>query len=120
MKLPDTIPCPVCNGAGGECDGCSGDGRNWPACVDCGEPDSGSCPEGRCRDCDIEYLIVSGSCRECARAVWREEYGGPIAQQHADGCSLANDPHYGPRTPEEFNALRARKLGATTLPTESP
>lgn len=106
-----TIPCPECKGAGGECGGCYNDGRNWPACIDCGEPNSGSCPAGRCRDCDQEYVVASSSCRECARWMWREEFGGPIAQQHAAGCSLANDPDYAPRTPEELAALRTRKFG---------
>lgn len=61
----------------------------WPPCSWCGEPNSGSCPEGRCRDCDIAVIAASSSCRECGRWMIREEYGGPIVSQHAAGCSLA-------------------------------
>ena len=70
-------------------------------CIDCGEPDAG-CPDGRCRDCDIEYVCARGSCRSCLRWMIREEYGGPIALQHAPGCPLIGVAEYYPRTPEEI------------------
>lgn len=47
--------------------------EEWPPCVDCDEPGArGTSPGGRCRECDIEYLMHTGSCRECGVFIMRE------------------------------------------------
>lgn len=73
-------------------------------CIDCGEPDAGL-PDGRCRDCDIDYVTARSSCRYCLRFMIREEYGGPRDQQHAPGCRLIGSREYFPRTPEEISLV---------------
>ena len=62
-----------------------------PDCIDCKECPATSGP--RCRDCDIEWLMTSTSCRECRVFLMREEVGGPLPAQHVGGCSLATDPN---------------------------
>jgi ribosomal protein S14 len=71
-------------------------------CSRCGEPDSASELGGLCRDCLLDELAAKGSCRECLRWIMREEYGGPRAQQHLPGCSLAEGRGYTPRNREEL------------------
>ena len=71
--------------------------EEWPPCVDCDEPGARSTsPGGRCRECDIEHIVGTGSCRECGVFVMREEIAGPRAAQHKPGCSLADSDDYGP------------------------
>jgi len=83
----------------------------FPPCVDCGEPDSGTCLDGRCRDCDLEYVATLSTCRECLEWILRENVGGPRAKQHKAGCSIAEDPIYYPRTDEESAATRKARYG---------
>lgn len=81
-------------------------------CRDCDEPtlnEIGDSMDGRCRDCDIDYITACGACRECLRWMMRPEFGGPISEQHLHGCSLVNDPNYAPRTEEELADVRARR-----------
>lgn len=54
-----------------------------------------------CRDCGIAEAWAWGTCRECLRSIAREEYGGPRAQQHLPGCTLAHVDH-GPRDEAEL------------------
>ena len=81
----------------------------WPKCIDCDEA-AGTCPGGRCRDCDIDWLFKSGSCRECARWLMRENIAGPVAQQHKAWCSLAHEPDCYPRTEEELDAVAVKRM----------
>lgn len=83
----------------------------FPPCVDCGE-EPGTCPEGRCRDCDIEHLMTAGSCRECLTWIMREDMAGPREKQHSIGCSLAAEPCY-PRNAAEYIATRKMRYGWT-------
>jgi hypothetical protein len=85
-----------------------------PPCVDCGE-EPGSCPDGRCRDCDIEHLMSAGSCRECLTWIMREEMAGPREKQHSIGCSLTAEPCY-PRNAAEYIATRKARYGWTPPP----
>lgn len=86
-------------------------------CIDCGGPDPG-CPDGRCRDCDVEYVTVSGACRACAVWIMNPEFVGvSVEEQHAPMCPLRNDPAYYPRDETELKILRVRRLrGDTGLP----
>lgn len=81
-----------------------------PPCVDCGE-ESGTCPEGRCRDCDLEHGMSAGACRECHTWIIREDVGGPLAKQHAKGCSLADSDDWHPRNAAEYAAVRTARYG---------
>lgn len=81
-----------------------------PKCIDCDE-ERGTCPGGRCRGCDIEYLFCDGSCRECHTWIVREEYGGPIAEQHKAGCPLRAAENYGPRDDAEVAVIRRARYG---------
>jgi len=44
----------------------------FPPCIDCGEPDSGTLPEGRCRDCDIDHAIEQSTCPLCGLRLWND------------------------------------------------
>lgn len=77
-------------------------------CKDCGDL---TFNDERCRDCDIEHLRASGSCRECF--VWLIDPDNPVGvrvppvpMQHKQGCSLRDDPRPYPRTPAEVAAVR--------------
>jgi len=86
----------------------------YPACKDCGEPDSASSPDGRCRECDIEYLLSRVACRECLTFMVRPDAfipPVPISKQHALGCSLRDVPDYYPRNEAEYRAVRKAKTG---------
>lgn len=83
-----------------------------PKCIDCDE-EQGSCPGGRCRDCDMEYLFTSGSCRECHVWMMKPEMAGrSVAEQHKAGCSLRDVDDYGPRDDAELTAIRVARYGA--------
>jgi hypothetical protein len=60
----------------------------FPPCIDCGEPDSGTLPGGRCRDCDIEWLLDSAKCDHCGRHQWNDNAIaiGRMPYDHADDC----------------------------------
>jgi len=79
-------------------------------CVDCGE-ERGTCPEGRCRDCDIEHGTSLGACRECHTWIIREDVGGPAHDQHVAGCTLASTPNCTPRNVPEYVAVRGARCG---------
>lgn len=64
----------------------------YPPCVDCGEPDSGTCPAGRCR--------------ECGTWIVRPEYGGAVRDQHAPECSLRDAADYHARDDAELREVR--------------
>lgn len=83
----------------------------WPPCVDCGEPEAGTCPEQRCRDCDLEYICTTSSCRECARFMGREDMFGPLRDQHAPECSLRDAEDYHARDDAALRAVRERRYG---------
>ena len=76
-----------------------------PLCKDCGE-EPGTSPDGRCRDCDIEYVGARGSCRECGVFIMREDFGGPRASQHRPTCTLKDNPEYWARDERELSDLR--------------
>lgn len=71
-------------------------------CARCSDPDAVVAEGDVCRDCRIAESFARGSCRECLRWIMREEYGGPRAQQHLPGCSLAEGRGYTPRNREEL------------------
>lgn len=67
-----------------------------PKCVDCDEG-RGTCPEGRCRDCDTAHIVIRSSCRECHAFIMREDVAGTRSEQHQEGCPLATvDDYYPP------------------------
>lgn len=80
------------------------------ACVDC-EDERGTLPGGRCRECDIDHVTSSGSCRECYVWIIGPDWGGPIESQHKAGCSLRTVQDYGPRTEAEYLAVREARVG---------
>lgn len=80
--------------------------RDPAPCVDCGE-DPGTLPDGRCRDCDLEYVASWSTCRSCRRFMIRVDVAGPLSDQHAPDCPLRFDPDCLPRTCEEAAALRS-------------
>lgn len=94
----------------------------WPPCVDCGEEDSGTCSEGRCRDCDIDFITSRGACRSCFVWIVREDWGGPRAGQHKPDCPLKDDPDYWARDAEEERAVRIARVGwaPEAKPAEQP
>jgi predicted ATP-dependent serine protease len=79
-------------------------------CIDCGQ-DEGTL-DGRCRDCDISYIVWSGSCRECGTWIMDVNAAGfapkPVREQHKAECSLKDDREYWARTPDELE--RVKKL----------
>jgi hypothetical protein len=81
-----------------------------PACVDCDE-ERGTCPAGRCRDCDLEHVATLMTCRSCHRMICNPDICGPRHLQHAEGCDLAFDENYGPRDAAEYRGLRADVFG---------
>jgi hypothetical protein len=82
-----------------------------PPCVDCGE-ERGTCPEGRCRDCDLDHIAAGGACRECHTLIMNPEMGArPVAEQHALGCSLAASDDWHPRNAAEYTAAREARCG---------
>ncbi len=86
-----------------------------PKCIDCDEG-RGTCPAGRCRDCDASYVTARSSCRECLKWIWREDVGGPIGDQHKSWCSLRHVADYGARDDAELAAVRdARERGLERL-----
>lgn len=87
-------------------------GRGPHKCRDCDEEtlnEIGDPMDGRCRDCDIDYIQARGACRECLRWLMREEFAGPLAEQHAPGCSLSTSRDCYRRTEEEIPAVRAKR-----------
>ncbi len=73
-------------------------------CIDCREESASI--DGRCRYCDVEYVQARGRCRECRHWIMREDFGGPFASRHAEGCSMANDKMCFPRNEEEIAEMR--------------
>jgi hypothetical protein len=43
----------------------------FPPCIDCGQ-EEGSCPEGRCRDCDVSYVIDTWPRCGCGALLFNE------------------------------------------------
>ena len=86
------------------------DGTPWTDCIDCNEPESGTLPGGRCRECDIARCVDSARCRECGVFMMREEFAGPIASQHTAGCSLATSDDY--RAPPTHDDVWKTAFGA--------
>lgn len=84
--------------------------ERWLPCPRCGEPDAVRTEGSVCRDCGIAEAFAWGSCRECLRWIVREEYGGPAAQQHVPGCSLAQGGRSGPRDEAEMLGV-LRRMG---------
>ncbi len=82
-----------------------------PPCIDCRE-EPGSCPEGRCRSCDIDYLTASSACRECHKSIWREDMFDAKETQHKAGCSLSTSADYGPRNDDETWTIREAVCGS--------
>ncbi len=70
-------------------------------CEACDEPTGN---ERLCRECDIEMLIDTASCRECGTFLMRVKVAGPIAKQHKAGCSLRADPN--PYAPGPWKGYR--------------
>jgi len=83
---------------------------DFPPCIDCGV-ELGSMPDGRCSSCAMDYLISAGACRECHTAMLREDWFGPRASQHVQGCSLATSDDCAARTPDELKAVRIARCG---------
>jgi predicted ATP-dependent serine protease len=74
-------------------------------CIDCGQ-DEGTI-DGRCRDCDISYIVWSGSCRECGTWIMNVDVvKTPAAEQHKEECSLKDDKEYWARTPGELEHVK--------------
>ena len=83
----------------------------YPPCVDCGELDAGTCPEGRCRDCDLEHVVAGSTCRACLRWQLRAVVFDAPYERHAPGCALAHDPAPLPRDRAEYLAVRQGRYG---------
>jgi hypothetical protein len=87
------------------------DPTTWPDCIDCGDPHGGTCPGDRCRDCDMDYVVSTSSCRECFAWIWSEEWGGAASKQHKPGCSLANEDDFTARDADELKRVRTERCG---------
>jgi len=83
----------------------------FPPCIDCGEPEAGTCPAQRCRECDMEFITSTSTCRECGTWIVRAEFGGPRRDQHAPECSLRDAEDYHARDDAELRAVRERRYG---------
>jgi len=83
----------------------------WPPCIDCGAPEAGTCPGQRCRDCDLEFIVATSTCRECLQWMMREDVAGPLRDQHAPECSLRDAEDYHARDDAELRAVRERRYG---------
>lgn len=82
----------------------------YPPCVDCGEPDSGTCPAGRCRTCDIDHVAATSTCRGCMRWIGHEDMFGPARDQHTADCPLRDDPECFPRDALDLQIVRNRSV----------
>lgn len=72
----------------------------YAPCIDCGD-EPGTCPAGRCRDCDIDYVL--GQCWSCGQQIVRHEWDADMwrhlfrtdapppceSTEHAAGCMVA-------------------------------
>lgn len=78
-------------------------------CIDCGE-DHGTGSDGRCRDCNITFLLDSMQCSGCQRMRYRERDGSRAADMAVEiaeavwGDRCVCDPR--PPTVYEVRAAR--------------
>ena len=79
----------------------------WLPYPRCHEPDAVLREGDLCRYCGIEVTRAASSCRSCLRWLLRPDVGGPLRDQHADGCALREDPDCYPRTEDEREAVAA-------------
>lgn len=59
----------------------------YPLCKDCGIEEGYN--DGRCRECDLNYIWQFGCCEGCGRLQFNdlaEELGLGKQHDHADGC----------------------------------
>ena len=64
-------------------------GESEPLCIDCGE-ELASNPNGRCSECDIDYLLATWPRCECGAQLFNDighELG--FTEDHAPGCAKA-------------------------------
>lgn len=78
----------------------------------CGEELDPPVPMRLCRDCNLDVLVASSSCRECCVWLIREDVAKvAVRDQHGACCSLREVRSCRPRSPEEIiEVLRARSL----------
>ncbi len=66
-------------------------------------------------------IFTLGTCRACLRWIAAEEDAGPVADQHAAGCALRDDPTPFPRDDAEMADVRERcAKGPIPPPAKSP
>lgn len=82
----------------------------FPPCVDCGEPDAGSCPGDRCRECDIDHLHKWLRCAECDEPTNVNDIALKLFGWH--GCHLPTCSQYLPAIPVR-NDDAGRELGGS-------